>query len=45
MDHLSEERLLEMASGNATDEEDSHVANCNQCFARLIHLVNVEGEC
>ena len=42
MDHLSEERLADMAGEPElmpSEEENAHLENCSQCLNRFIELV------
>jgi hypothetical protein len=42
--HISEERLLKLASEpklRPSDVEDAHLHSCSQCFRRLVELVRM----
>jgi len=42
--HISEERLLKLASDpkqKPSDEEDAHLDNCSLCFKKLVELVRM----
>lgn len=42
--HISEERLLKLASEpkrRPSDEEDAHLDNCSQCFKKLVEMARM----
>ena len=42
--HISEERLLKLASepkNRPSDAEDAHLDNCSYCFKKLVELVKM----